>query len=106
MVPPYCGLPSESHQWPVGADVTVDLDVTTAEVVVVELVGTTVEVVFVVVVVVVVLELLQDARMSDVTMRHPSAVQINPFFKVSSFYFIEYIWKVPMCSCKKVVTIY
>ena len=54
MVPPYCGLPSESHQWPVGADVTVVLDVTTAEVVVVELVGTTVEVVFVVVVVVVV----------------------------------------------------
>jgi len=86
-VPPYCGLPRLSHQLPLAA-VVVDI-------VVVGVVGMTV-VVDVVVRVDVdvgvdvdVVDVAQDAKTSDVTMRHVSTIQIAAFFIYNSFYFLN-----------------
>jgi hypothetical protein len=85
IVPPYCGVPRLSHQFPV--EVVVAAVVTTADEVVdvgavVELVVvTTADVVVVVVLVVlVVLAEPQDASTIDATMRKLSAIQIILFF--------------------------
>jgi hypothetical protein len=65
--PPYCGLPRLSHQFPV--------------VVVVVVIGGAVAVVVVVVDVGVdVVEVPQDAKTSDVTMRQVNTIQIAPLF--------------------------
>jgi hypothetical protein len=83
-VPPYCGVPRLSHQFPV--EVVVAAVVTTADEVVdvgavVELVVTTSDVVVVVVLVVLgVFVEPQDASTIDTTMRELSAIQIIPFF--------------------------
>ena len=80
--PPYCGLPSLSHQLEVTAvEVVVAaglvVDVVTRAVVVFEVVVTAgVDNVVVVVVDVVV----HDARIRDVTIKHVSAIQANPLF--------------------------
>ena len=78
-VPPYVGVPSLSHQFPVTV-VVVEVEVGGAVVVVV------VVVVDVGVDVVVVVVLLQDAKTIDVTMRQVSAIQIAPFFIHTSLY--------------------
>ena len=88
IVPPYCGTPNESHQWPVVVAVVVVLFVFDAVVVV--------AVVFVVVVVLVVIDvdvivvvvLLHDAKTSDVVMRQVSAIQITLLFIQTSFYLL------------------
>jgi hypothetical protein len=79
--PPYCGLPSESHQFPAVAALVVAgglvVDVVT---------GTVVDaVVFTAVVVVddeagVVVDVVQDANTRDVTIKQVSAIQIIPLF--------------------------
>jgi hypothetical protein len=88
IIPPYCGLPRLSHQLPVPAVVVGFVEVGAVLAVV-----TGGEVVFVVVVVVVmgavavevdVVDVLQDARTSEITMRQVSAIQINPLFISSS----------------------
>jgi len=85
IVPPYCGLPSLSHQLPVV--VVVFLVVVGVVMVVVLVVG--LDVVGVDVVddsgVDDVVDVLQDARTSVVTMRQVSTIQIAPFFIQSSF---------------------
>ena len=88
-VPPYCGVPRLSHQFPVEVAVTavvtavvdvVDVVVCRLVVVVVVVVAAgVVEVVEVVEVVVVDFE-EQDANTSDVTIRQVSTIQITPFF--------------------------
>jgi hypothetical protein len=96
--PPYCGLPSLSHQFPI---------VTVVVVLVVETGGFVVVVVVVVVFVVVVVlpgevdidvvgvvVLLQDAKTVDITIRQVSASQIAPFFIHTSFIFIKLMRKV------------
>jgi molybdenum cofactor biosynthesis enzyme len=87
-VPPYCGVPRLSHQFPV--EVVVTAVVTTAVDVVV--VGTTVAVdvtvvtvvamdaVVAVVVGMLVVDELHDAKTSDITIRQVSPIQINLFF--------------------------
>jgi hypothetical protein len=95
--PPYCGLPSLSHQFPI---------VTVVVVLVVETGGFVVVVVVVVVFVVVVVlpgevdidvvgvvVLLQDAKTVDITIRQVSASQIAPFFIHTSFIFIKLMSK-------------
>jgi hypothetical protein len=88
IIPPYCGLPRLSHQLPVPAVVVGFVEVGAVLAVV-----TGGEVVFVVVVVVVmgavavevdVVDVLQDARTSEITMRQVSAIQINSLFISSS----------------------
>jgi hypothetical protein len=95
-MPPYCGVPRLSHQFPV-VTVVVVLVVETGVVVVV------VVVVFVVVVVlpgevdidvVGVVVSLQDAKTIDITMRQVSAIQIVPLFIHTSFIFIKLMRKV------------
>jgi hypothetical protein len=81
-VPPYCGLPSLSHQLP---DIPVVEVVVTLVVVVVEVVetGATVVVWVVVleaVVVLVVVDVPQDAKTIDATMRRVMTSQKVPFF--------------------------
>jgi hypothetical protein len=86
-VPPYCGVPRLSHQFPVEVVVT---EVVTGDVDVVELVTTAVCVVVVIEIVDVVVGVVdvlvveedepQDASISDATIRKLSATQINPFF--------------------------
>jgi len=87
IVPPYCGVPRLSHQFPVTAVVVA--------VVVVGVVVLVVVVVVVVLVVVVVVDvgvevdvvvLLHDAKTSDVTMRQVSNPQIIPLFIQISFF--------------------
>jgi hypothetical protein len=78
-VPPYCGTPSESHQFPVTAVVDV-VEVDGAVVIVVDVFVVVVVVVDVGVDVVVVVVLLQDAKTIDATMRQVIAIQIVPFF--------------------------
>ena len=90
IVPPYCGVPRLSHQFPVTA--VVDVVVVGGAVVVVVVIFVVVEVLVFVVVdvdVVAVLVLLQDAKTSDVTMRHVSAIQMTPLF-ISTPFFISY----------------
>ena len=80
-VPPYVGVPRLSHQFP--AVVVVAVVVTTADVVVDVMVNVGVVDVLDVVLVVLVdvaLDLAQDARTSDITMRKVSTIQINPLF--------------------------
>jgi hypothetical protein len=85
IVPPYCGVPRVSHQFPVAAVV-----------VAVVVVGTVVLAVVVVVVLVVVVcvgvevdvvVLLHDAKTSDATTRQVSSIQVIPFFIQTSIYF-------------------
>jgi hypothetical protein len=85
IVPPYCGVPRLSHQFPVevvvaavvtGADVVVDVEAVVAVV-------TGTEVVVEVGVVAgsdVVLDLAQDVKTIDITMRPVSTIQKNLFF--------------------------
>jgi len=87
IVPPYCGVPRVSHQFPVAA-------VVVAVVVVGVVIWVVVVVVVVLVVVVVVcvgvevdvVVLLHDAKTIDVTMRQVSNPQIIPFFIQISFF--------------------
>jgi hypothetical protein len=87
IVPPYCGVPRVSHQFPVAA-------VVVAVVVVGVVIWVVVVVVVVLVVVVVVCVgvevdvavLLHDAKTIDVTMRQVSNPQIIPFFIQISFF--------------------
>jgi hypothetical protein len=83
-VPPYCGVPRLSHQFPVAVVVVVAVvEVVTFEVVVVV-------VVFVVVVdaeVVDVVFVVQDANKSDATRTKVTIIQVIPLFIQTSFYF-------------------
>lgn len=85
IVPPYCGVPRLSHQFPVevvvaavvtGADVVVDVEAVVAVVTGTDVVVVVSEVVDVDVV----LDLAQDAKINDVTMRQVSTIQKTPFF--------------------------
>jgi hypothetical protein len=86
IVPPYCGVPRLSHQFPVTA-------VVVAVVVVgVVVLGVVVVVLLVVVVVCVGVEvdevvLLHDAKTSDATTRQVTNIQVIPFFIQTSIYF-------------------
>ena len=83
-VPPYCGVPSLFHQFPVPVVVvvTVDTDVVDVVVVVVDVVEITtgVEVVVVVFEAAVVVDELQDARIIDATSKSVTNPQMIPFF--------------------------
>jgi hypothetical protein len=84
-VPPYCGVPRLSHHFPVAvvvtAVVTAEVDVVDVGIIAVDVVDVVVVgITFVVDVVSVVLDDLQDANTIDITMRHVSTIQINPFF--------------------------
>ena len=83
-MPPYCGVPRLSHQWPavvVVAETVGAVDVLVEVTVVDSVVVIGIEVVDVICwVVVVVVDELQDAKMSEVTMRQVSAIQIIPLF--------------------------
>jgi hypothetical protein len=94
-VPPYCGFPRLSHQLPV-REVVVDFVVGTV-VDAVRAVGLTTVVDVVVCVCVVVVpgvDVVQDTKTSDVTMRQVSIIQIVPFFILSSCYLMENFWKI------------
>jgi hypothetical protein len=87
IVPPYCGVPRLSHQFPVevvdAVVVTVALDVVEVEAIVEVLVVVITGVVVVVVGIVVELVVVdeeQDANTSDVTIRMISAIQVTPLF--------------------------
>ena len=80
-VPPYCGVPSLSHQLPVAlavAVVVVVLGMVMGVDVAFEVGWDVVDAVDVEIVVVV--DLAQDAETSDATMRHVRIIQIVPFF--------------------------
>jgi hypothetical protein len=89
MVPPYCGVPRLSHQFPVlvvvaetvvAVDVVdIGADVEVVVVIAVDVVAVLVEVVGVTVVDVVV-ELLHDASNNDITRRKDNDAKIIPFF--------------------------
>jgi hypothetical protein len=95
MTPPYCGLPRLSHQLPVPEVVGF---VEVGAVLAVVRGGAVVLVVVVVVVTVAVdvavVDVLQEARTSDITMRQVSAIQIVPLFISSSCYLMENCWKI------------
>jgi hypothetical protein len=83
--PPYCGLPSLSHQFPVdGVDVgfTVDkvVEVVLGAVAVTEVVNMVVWDLPVTDV-----DVVQEAKINDVKMREVSTIQINPLFISSSY---------------------
>jgi hypothetical protein len=82
-VPPSCGVPRLSHQFPVEV-VVMALVTTDVDVVDVWMVPVAVDVVVIVVVVVgdkfVVVDVEQDANTSDITIRMVSAIQITPLF--------------------------
>jgi 1-acyl-sn-glycerol-3-phosphate acyltransferase len=83
IVPPYCGLPRLSHQFPVVAVVIEVGWVVVVEVgwvIVVEVGWVIVVVVPTVDVVALVVVLAQDAKTSDVTMRQVNTIQIAPLF--------------------------
>jgi hypothetical protein len=86
-VPPYLGVPSESHQFPVG--VVGAEAVAVVDAVDVGMVAVVVDVIIVVVVVgdkLVVVEVFvlvdveQDANTNDITIRMVSAIQMTPLF--------------------------
>jgi len=86
-VPPYLGVPSESHQFPVG--VVVIEAVAVVDAVDVGMVAVVVDIIIVVVVVgdkLVVVEVFvlvdveQDANTNDITIRMVSAIQMTPLF--------------------------
>jgi len=88
IVPPYCGLPSLSHQFPV---VTVDFEVAIVGTVVGVTVIFEVEVEVdaggsVGVVTVVAVDVLQEAKTSDIAIRQVSTIQIIPLFIQTSFF--------------------
>jgi hypothetical protein len=96
MVPPYCGLPRLSHQFPPPEVVAGFVDVGAVLLVVVRgavVLGEEVVIAGAVEVEVDVVEVLQDARTSDITMRPVSAIQIVPLFIQSSCYLMENFWK-------------
>jgi uncharacterized membrane protein (GlpM family) len=107
IVPPYCGVPRLSHQFPVEvvvAEVVIAADVVEAVVegtvlvtkTVVE-VASVVEVVFAAVAEIV-LDDVQDVKMSETTIRQLSTIQNNPFFIwLLSLYFRLSSLKLP-CS--------
>jgi hypothetical protein len=82
MVPPYCGLPRLSHQFPAAAvDGVETLVVDVLEDTVAEAVCEVICVVAVLFVVVwLVVEVLHDASSIDATRRQVSAIQMTPFF--------------------------
>ena len=85
IVPPYCGVPWESHQFPVALVVVA--------VVVVAVVAVVVVFVFVVVLVVVVVVVddvvfvVQDAKIMAVTISQESTIQVIPLFIQTSLLF-------------------
>jgi hypothetical protein len=85
IVPPYCGVPWESHQFPVALVVVAVVVVAVVAVVVVFVVV----VVLVVVVVVVddVVFVVQDAKIMAVTIRQESTIQVIPLFIQTSLLF-------------------
>jgi hypothetical protein len=100
MSPPYVGIPSLSHQFPVLAvEVTVCV-IGCAVVVVVAalLVVLVVEVAEVIMDVEVVLDLLQDASTKDVAIRKVNAIQIILLFISSSYPLTETYSKLTMIS--------
>ena len=99
-MPPYCGVPRLSHQFPVevveAVVVTVALDVVEVEAIVEVLVVVITE--FVVVVVGIVVELVvvdeeQDANTIDVAKAKLSATQIIPFFIYTSAFYMNF-WEI------------
>ena len=85
-VPPYCGVPRLSHQFPLAVVVVVFTEVVVV-VVVEDAVGVlVVDVVFVGVEVGVEVwvDVLQDAKTKDATIRKVSTIQIVPFFNETS----------------------
>jgi len=84
--PPYCGVPSEFHQFPV-----VEVVVGAVVVAVVEVVLVVLMVVVMVVVVLVVIEVtgvvlvVQEAKIRDVTINPVNNIQVIPFFIKTSF---------------------
>jgi hypothetical protein len=101
IIPPYCGVPSAFHQFPVTAVV---VEVVVVGVVVLLLVVVVVVVVIVVLVVDVGVEvdvvvLLHDAKTSDVTMRKVSNPQIIPLFiQISFLFFTGILYLNSKCS--------
>jgi hypothetical protein len=98
-VPPYCGVPKLSHQFPVlvvlvvvaavvtgaidvlGGITTADVvggDIAVVDVVVVDVVGVTVDDV---------VAELQDAKTTDTTIKTANAIQVIPFFILASLFF-------------------
>ena len=101
IVPPYCGAPRVSHQFPVlvvdavtvtdVVDVAVDVVVGPKDVVAVVLVVVVIVVDDVVVAVVAVVDELQDAKIMEATMRRVINPQRVPFFTCSSFFIVPYL---------------
>ena len=96
IMPPYWGVPRLSHQFPVVAVVDVVLEVNTAVVVVVDAtearevdVTTTVVLPVLDVGVLVDVDVEQDIKATDATMRKVNAIQITPLFIQTSLYFSE-----------------
>jgi hypothetical protein len=79
-VPPYCGVPNLSHQFPVVALVAVVVVIWVALVVLVRGVEVIEEVIVVDVVVDVFVDVEQDAKTSEMTMKLVNDNQIAPFF--------------------------
>jgi len=90
-MPPYCGAPSLFHQLPVAVVDVFGTVVGAVIVVVVVLVGVAVTVLVVAVVEVVVVDVAQDAKTSDISMRQVSKIQITFFFmqKTPLYFLIE-----------------
>jgi hypothetical protein len=85
IVPPYCGVPWESHQFPVA--LVVVAVVVVAVVAVVEVFVVVVVLVVVVVVVDDVVFVVQDAKIIAVTIRQESTIQVIPLFIQTSLLF-------------------
>jgi hypothetical protein len=98
-VPPYWGVPALSHQFPVLEVVAVTAAVVDVVLMAVDVVEMTVVVVVVVVVKgcvvvdVVVVDELQEAKITDATMRKLANIQIIPLFTYFSF-LLEDFWKI------------
>ena len=92
-MPPYCGTPRLSHQFPVLVVVAVTVVAADVVDVVVDVIAAVVVVVatggVVVVVVVVVVDDLQDAKISDSTIRKVSNPQKALFFIYTSFFILR-----------------
>jgi hypothetical protein len=86
IVPPYCGVPRLSHQLPVVEVVVGFIEVCAILVVVSGGAVVLVEAVLTGVVDVDVVDDLQDDKISDITMRQVSIIQIIPLFISSSYY--------------------
>jgi hypothetical protein len=89
-VPPYCGVPSLSHQFPVPVVVAVTVVAVDVVEVVVDVIAAVVVVVVVsaggvVAAVVAVVDELQDAKTTEATSRNVTNPQMTPFFINVSF---------------------